>query len=1008
MKKKNEEGKVKKCLLIGGKLSLLLGLSFLSQTSYAAIDLPTDSGMAIREITQQGASVRGVVKDQRGEPLIGVSIVEKGTTNGTATDLDGNFSLNVSNNSTLVFSFIGFKSQEIRYTGQKDLRVIMQEDAENLDEVVVVGYGSQKKGEVTSSVTSVKAADFNKAPVVNPMQLVEGRVAGLTVSRGSTDPNGEVKVQMRGASSLKGSNEPLIIIDGMPGNMTSLNAIAPEDIEAIDVLKDGSAAAIYGTRGNNGVIIVSTKRPQVGTTQVDYSGYIMHEAVYKRPDILSGDEFVAYGKQTNNSNLKDFGGRDDHYDLLLNKSNITHVHNLTATGGSASMNYRASLNYKKNEGIAQKTGRETINGSLAVNHKAFDNKLLLSFNLANSFVNADFMPDHGAFYQAIRINPTMPVYREDGSFWETYSGYEDYNPVARTYQRSKSKEYKNLLSSFKAQYEVIPGLNVAGFFALEKNDEQTNEYSQRIEYSQVKDGTNGNAYKEYLKHTNKTMEWTANYVTSIHGVHNITGLLGYSYQDFDYEQFSMRNKDFLTDVFETNNMGAGGYLKDGKAEMGSEKKTSKLIAFFARANYNYDGKYMASASIRREGSSKFGANNKWAWFPSVSAGWMISREGFMENQSVFDILKLRMGFGITGSLPTEPYMSLSTYGTGAGAWNAYTGSWIAATYGPEINPNRDLKWEKNESFNIGFDFGLLGNRLNGTIDWYNRTTRDLINQYTAQQPSLIYNTITTNVGTMRNRGVELALNAEVVKSKDFSYTANLTFSYENNELTSLSNAVYKSSYEDQYDLPSPGNPGKAYRLQEGHPVASFFGYICDGINEDGTWNLRDIDGKEGLSDADRTFIGNGLPKFKAGLQNTFTYKNFDFSFFLRGMFDYDVLNEGAIYFGTTVNIDRSGTNVYKDALKTKVTEQPLFSSYYLEKGNFLKIDNVTLGYTFQFKNNKYVRNLRIYGNITNLATITGYSGLTPDVNVTGLEAGLEKRGSYPVTRTFTLGVNFGF
>ena len=408
---------------------------------------------------------------------------------------------------------------------------------------------------------------------------------------------------------------------------------------------------------------------------------------------------------------------------------------------------------------------------------------------------------------------------------------------------------------------------------------------------------------------------------------------------------------------------------------------------------------MASASIRREGSTKFGANNKWAWFPSVSAGWMISREDFMESQEVFDVLKFRAGFGITGDWSSDVCSS---------AWNAYTGSWLTATYGPNINPNPDLKWEKNESLNVGFDFGLLGGRLNGTIDWYSRTTRDLISSYNAQQPSLIYNTITTNVGTMRNRGIELALNAEVVKTKDFSYTANFTFSYENNKLTSLSNDVYKSSYEDQYDLPSPGNPGKAYRLQEGQPIASFFGYVCDGINPDGTWNLRDIDGKEGLSDADRTFIGNGLPKFKAGLQNTFTYKNFDFSFFLRGMFDYDVLNEGAIYFGTTVNIDQSGTNVYKDALKNKVTEQPLFSSYYLEKGNFLKIDNVTLGYTFNFKNNKYVRNLRIYGNVTNLATITGYSGLTPDVNVTGLQAGIEKRGSYPTTRTFTFGVNFGF
>lgn len=325
-----ERKTVKRSLTISvGRASLLLGLSLLCMPVGAAEGHGALVGNEVEGmmISQQSGNVKGIVKDQTGEPLIGVSIIVKGTTNGTASDFDGNFVLNANKGDVLVFSFIGFKSQEITYTGQKELNVILAEDSETLDEVVVVGYGSQKKGEITSSVTSVKAADFNKAPVVNPMQLVEGRVAGLTISRGSTDPNGEVKVQMRGASSLKGSNEPLVIIDGMPGNMTSLNAIAPEDIEAIDVLKDGSAAAIYGTRGNNGVIIVTTKRPQVGATQVDYAGYIMHEAVYKRPDILNGDEFVAYGKQTNNANIRDFGGRDDHYDQLLNKNNITHVHN---------------------------------------------------------------------------------------------------------------------------------------------------------------------------------------------------------------------------------------------------------------------------------------------------------------------------------------------------------------------------------------------------------------------------------------------------------------------------------------------------------------------------------------------------------------------------------------------------------------------------------------------------------------------------------------------------------
>jgi TonB-linked SusC/RagA family outer membrane protein len=960
----------------------------------------------VTSVYAQSITVKGMVKDPAGMEIIGANVVEKGTTNGTVTDIDGRFTLNVGQGRMIVFSYVGYISQEVPASANMD--IVLVEDSRRLEEVVVVGYGTQKKGEITSSITSMKAADFNKAPVVNPMQLVEGRIAGLTISRASTDPNASVGIQMRGASTINGSNEPLIIIDGIPGNMTSLNSIAPEDVEAIDVLKDGSAAAIYGTRGNNGVVIVTTKRPQAGASQVEYSGYVMHESVYKRPEILSAQEFVDYGKQTNSTVIKDFGARNDVYDMLLDDGNLTHVHNLTATGGTSAMNYRASLNYKKNEGIAIQTGRETINGSLTVNHWSFNNKLLLAFNLSNSYIKADFIPDNAVFYEAIRRNPTIPIYNEDGSFYEDYGGYEDWNPVARSHQRTKQREYKNLLGSFKATYEIINGLKTSAFVALENNDEYRNEFYSRKEYTSIKDGSSGRVEKEYLKWKNRTLEWTADYNTNIGGVHNITGLLGYSYQDFDYEQMRMENWGFLTDAFTTHNVGSGSYLKQGLAEMESNKNLSTLIAFFVRGNYNYDGKYLLSASLRREGSSKFGANNKWALFPSVSAGWMLSREGFMENVTAVNMLKFRAGFGITGSLPNNPYMSLIKYGTGAGNWDAINGEWISATYGPGNNPNPDLKWERNRSLNIGFDFGLLNDRISGTIDWYQRVTSDLIGSYTAQQPPLIYNTITTNVGTMRNRGVELALNVRAVSTKDFSYTANLTFAYEMNMLTSLSNDLYKSSYIDKYSLPSPGNIGYAQRLQEGQPVGSFYGFTCDGIDANGNWMLKDLDGVAGLSENDRTFIGNGLPKVKAGLQNTFLYKDFDFSFFLRGMFDYDILNEGRIYFGTTSSIDKSGTNIYKYALKEKLVEDPRFSTYYLEKGDFLKIDNVTLGYTLKWKN-KNIKSLRIYGNVTNLATITGYKGLTPDINVVGIDdPGIDKRGAYPITRTLTFGANIGF
>ncbi|MFA6867337.1 MAG: TonB-dependent receptor, partial [Clostridia bacterium] len=924
------------------------------------------------------------------------------------TDLDGDFTINASPNATLVISYIGYSTQEVKISNKKFFQIKLSEDSEIIDEVVVVGYGTQKKGEITSAVTSMKAADFNKVPAVNPMQLIEGRVAGLTVNRTSNDPNENVNVQLRGASSLKGDNQPLVIIDGVPGSMSTLNAIAPEDIEAIDVLKDGSAASIYGTRGNNGVIIVSTKSPEAGRYQVEYSAYIMHEGIYKKPDILSAQEFIDYGKKTDNKLIKDYEGRDKAYDLLLNNDNMSQAHNISVSGGSKISNYRASISYKNNEGMAIHTNRENYNGSFAINHKALDEKLSLSFNLSNSYIDADFMPDHGAFYEAIRRNPTIPVYKNDGSFYEDYGGYEDWNPVARSEQQEKQVEYKNLLANFQATYIIISDLKTSALMALEKNDEQENSYVSKEAYTSIKSGENGIANKSYEKWTNQTFEWTTTYNHTFENVHNVKGLLGYSYQDFDYQMMGMENKNFLTDVFKTNNMEAGSYLKDGKAGMSSKRTKSSLIAYFARANYNYDGKYMASLSIRHEGSSKFGTNNKWANFPSASVGWMISREGFMESIPAINTMKLRVGYGVTGSLPIDPYMSLIKYGTGAGGYNPYSGEWLTASYGPDNNPNPNLKWEKSKSLNFGVDFGLFENRISGSIDIYKRTTDDLIGSYTAQQPALIYDSILTNVGSMENKGLELTLNAIIVKLKEFNYKAALTFTYEKNELTSLSNDQYKSSYEDRYSLPSPGNIGYAQRLQEGHPVGSFYGYICDGIDSEGDYILRDLDNKEGLSDGDRTFIGNGLPKVKVGLQNNFTYKNFDLSFFLRGMFDYDILNEGAIYFGTTTSIDKSANNVFKYALDTKIKQDPRFSTYFLEKGDFLKIDNVTLGYTFNLAKNKYLRNIRLYGNVTNLVTFTSYRGLTPDINVTGLEAGIDKRGVYPITRTFTFGINIGF
>ena len=857
------------------------GLDFELKENHIIIKKRESLEISKATITQQTTNLSGVIKDESGEPVIGANIMIKGSTTGSISDMDGRFSLQVPSDAILLVTYVGYISQEINVKGRSRIDITLKEDTEVLGEIVVIGYGTQKKGEITSSVVKITEKDFNQGPSGNPMQLVEGRVAGLVINRpGGSDPNGDVTIQMRGVGSLKGNNQPLIIIDGIPGNMTTLNAIAPEDIESMDVLRDGSAAAIYGTRGNNGVVIVTTKQAQPRERiQLDYSGYLAHDFIAKRPDILTAEEYIKYAKDTNNTVIKDYGGREDVYDELLNKSNFSHSHNLSASGGTAKGNYRASIGYRKSEGLAITTNREQVTARLSVNQNAFNDKVLLNINLASSansgssFWNlARDEVSYGPFYQAMKRNPTYPIFNEDGTYYEDYATYGEENPVASLRQRNRWNERKNLLGSVKAIWTITKELKASAFTALEKNDSYSTDYISKDSYNAITNSNGGTASKRFQKHFNKTFESTFDYKKTFNQQHNFNAMLGYSYQDFINEWFSATNHGFLTDAFETNHIGSGSWLKEGKAEMNSSKEKNTLIAFFGRVNYNFEGKYMFSASARREGSSKFGDNNKWGWFPAISAGWAISEESFMSDISAIDIIKLRVGYGVTGSLPNDSYMSLVKIGSVDKGYYL-NGKWYSNAYEPSNNPNPDLRWEKNESLNVGVDFGFLENRISGNIDVYQKKTTDLIGEYQAQVPAMIHSEIWTNVGTIMNRGVELALNAGIVETRDFKYNANLTFSYETNKLQSMSNDVFKGTYEDLYGFPSPGNIGYAQRLEEGQPIGSFYGYVYEGITEDGKWILKDLDGIEGYSDNDKKYIGNGIPKIKAGLMNNFTYKN---------------------------------------------------------------------------------------------------------------------------------------
>lgn len=969
----------------------------------AAAEMPADVPAAQQQAKKK---VTGTVTDENGLPLIGANVSEQGTTNGTITDMDGNYSILIDNSANLLVTYIGYTLQEIPVAGKSVIHIRLAEDSKKLEEVVVVGYGTQKRKEITSSVVSVKSENFNKGATTNPMQLVQGKVAGLSITKqNGNDPNSDLSIQLRGVSSAKAGTAPLIIVDGVPG--ASLHNIAQDDIESIDVLRDGSAAAIYGTRGTNGVIIITTKKGASGSMKFEYNGYASIENVSKTLDVLNASEYRALASQ--GIGVEDLGADTDWFKELTRNNSFSHYHNLSMTGGSDKFNYRSSVNYRDLQPIVKNTGRQQFGARVNINHRGFNDKLLVQMNLSNTYTDEAYT-DYGLFQQALQRPPTIPVMdpKNPLEYYET-SGWDYYNPVALQNQYENKGESRFLNADIKATLHVISGLKASLLVSMDRVENSKFNYLPSNANEALKGGWAGRAGREEKTDINKMLEATIEYNLQKVENHTLSVVAGYSYQDFTFHDFKGKNYDFTSDAFQYNNLGNGSYLKDGRAELSTSRKVSKLISFFGRANYAFRNRYLASVSLRQEGSSKFGMNNRWGLFPAISAGWRISEEDFMENVAWINDLKVRVGYGVTGNQSFDPYQSLSKLGDGGKYYDATTGEYVSA-FGQGNNPNPDLRWEKKHEWNIGADFSLFNSKLSGTLDVYNRKTQDLLFMYSAQKPPLVHDEILTNVGTMNNSGVELSLTYMPVQTKDFSWETTVTYSYNKNELESLSNAEYSKGYYEYGWLDAPGNPGNAFRMEEGRPVASFYGYEFAGFNADGKWLLRKQDGSTGtrseMTPEDKKYLGNGAPDMFAGWNNSFRYKNWDLTLFFRGAFGFEVCNMKEMYNG---NKNLLPKNVLTSALDkhAQLNDDAVWSDYYLENGSYVKLDNLTLGYTVK-KNNKYIQNLRLYLSAQNLLTLTGYSGIDPEIEQAGLEAGVDGRKYFPRTRTFSLGVSMEF
>jgi TonB-dependent starch-binding outer membrane protein SusC len=983
-----------------------MNYSFLSRLKYG---LSLSVVLLLSTAVYAQKTVRGTVKDNFEVPLAGVSVTLKGTSSGTTTNAEGVFTITVPNNaSVLVFTFVGTPPREITVGDETDMNVTLELNTGRLNEVVVVGYGTQRRKEVTNAVATVSSEQFNKGNISNVAQLLQGKVAGLSIARPGGNPNGGFTIRLRGLSTLGANTSPLIVVDGQVG--ADINTVDPNDIASMDVLKDAASAAIYGTRGSSGVIIITTKRGG-RTPSLTYSGSITAETPSKFIPHMTAAEFKAAGGN-------DLGAETDWNDVIT-RTGLSHVHNLSLSGGGGGTSYIASFNLRNTQGVAIRTGFTQLNGHFGVTQKAIKDKLTITVDGTATRRVSQFGFDR-AFQYATIFNPTAPLRTDDPGLNLTGSGYveqnfvEYANPLAVLEQNTNEGIHKRMNLNVTGTYELIRGLKFGVRYGFQQTSDFRWAYLPKTSFdTRLIAGGSGYTRKGWAQKIDdegfsQLYENTISYDREIFNELNLSAVAGYSYQDFRFNGMTIRAGDFLTDATAENVFTAGDF-KNGRADVSSYKNSSKLVAFFGRINLNYHDWAFLSASLRREGSTQFGVNNKWGMFPAVSVGADLSR--ITDIPSV-NSLKLRASYGVTGALPPQSYLSFLIYSS-TGRSFYYNGTYIPS-YEPTQNPNPDLKWEVKSELDFGIDFAAFGNRFTGSIDYYNRETSDLVFYARVPVPPNQSDRTWMNIGTLKSSGLEMLLAYDIYKNKDFTWNSSVNFSTYKIKLSKL-NRDLAGNYVGASNLGSPGQEAtEITRAEEGKEIGLIWGPIYYGVDDDGKYLFADSAGKPISSPtAYQTQIGNGLPNFELGWTNTFTYKNWDLNIFLRGSFGHDLVNTyRAFWENATPTVVASYNIVKTKYFNPNLTAGQTFSSLFVERASFVKLDNLSLGYNFNFKNSSAVKGLRAYINAQNLFVITDYTGVDPEVRFSYggniLAPGVDARDTYVLTRQFTFGVNVRF
>jgi iron complex outermembrane receptor protein len=970
---------------------------------------------------QSQDTITGIVKDENGQGIPGASILLKGSNGvGTTTESDGTYRIAIPADpaaGVLVFSFIGYKTQEITIGNQTKIDVQFEPDLTTLGEVVVVGYGTQNRKDVTGSISSISQESLNQGAITNPLQQIAGRAPGVVVSQISSEPGAAPSVRIRGITSLQGGNDPLVVVDGIQGNMELLNQVAPSEIESVDILKDASATAIYGSRGAPGVILITTRKGKEGRTTVEYNAVTSVDYIpqNRRVDVLDAAQWSEQLSSNGVPMSVNHGSDTDWFDLLT-RTGYTQNHTLSFGGGSKNLSYRAALTAILQDGMVINSNSKKYIGSLQATQYAIDDRLMLTLNLNSNVNNTTGSPSSvgPVSFQSTLVNlaniarPTDPVFNTDG---ETYFRdpvvFQYINPYAVAKSVINEGLNNNLFGSLRAELQIIDGLTVGWFGSWRKTDQMWGYYLPAR--STIEDAINrrGIASIDNNRRNEKLMNMNLSYNRAI-GDHSLSAMVLYEWQNQDYFGNWTQATGFINDLTTYNRLEAGDLSLASAGNIRSYKNDRTLVSFLGRVNYSFKDKYLLTLSMRRDGSSVFGANHKWGNFPAASLAWRIDQEGFMDNQSLFQSLKLRGGYGVTGNQQgLGPQQSIALVQS---AGVTYFGGTQITNFNVTQNPNADLRWETREQSNIGIDFSLLKGRLNGSIDAFRAVTRNLLFEYVVPRPPYQHDRMIANIGSMMNKGLEIALGYDLFKNENTTLTLGGNIALLRNEVLTLGGSLNGIPMNTNY----VGWGATSAYLIEGQPIGTFNILQHTGIDETGEETVLDRDDSgiidQGNNSPDRYIAGSALPTYTYAVTPAFKYKNLDVAMLWRGSGGNMIYNNMRHSLSMLEILGRA--NVLESAVPLGIRTSKYASDVWLEDGAFFRLENVTLGYSVPLANVKFVDRLRFSVTGNNLLLFTNYSGVDPEINVSGSNPGGVNlntfggdRGAYPRARSFALGLN---